>query len=175
MQAKNSLKKEQDLLNPYPNCNTPQTVYQKQPSECLRNSELPFLSGKKDLMPAKNPIDSIIYSSPQFVGAAYKDNTNVQQSEFVIGVTPTGKTPSGTAVKPESISSLLNPFADPSNPSFLQQFRSSSSNTVSEHQDEDDNEELKGGEVQDSPKQTGDLGKQDSTCDGSFARERADL
>ena len=171
MQAKNSLKKEQDLLNPSPNCNTTQTVYQKQPSECLRNSELPLLSGKKDLMPAKNPIDSIIYSSPQFVGAAYEDNANVEQSEFVIGATPTGKTPSGTAVKPESISSLLKPFADPSNSTLLQQLRSSSSNTVSEG--EDDNEESKG-EVQDSLKQTGDLGKQDSTCDESFAKERLD-
>ena len=171
MQAKNSLKKEQDLLNPSPNCNTTQTVYQNQASECLRNSELPFLSGKKDLMPAKNPIDSIIYSSPQFVGAAYEDNANVEQSEFVIGATPNGKTPSGTAVKPESISSLLKPFADPSNSTLLQGLRSSSSNTVSEG--EDDNEESKG-EVQDSLKQTGDLGKQDSTCDESFAKERLD-
>ena len=171
MQAKNSLKKEQDLLTPSPNCNTTQTVYQNQASECLRNSELPFLSGKKDLMPAKNPIDSILCSSPQFVGAAYEDNANVQQSEFVIGAIPTGKTPSGTAVKPESISSLLKPFADPSNSTLLQQLRSSSSNTVSEG--EDDNEESKG-EVQDSLKQTGDLGKQDSTCDESFAKERLD-
>ena len=174
MQAKNSLKKEQDLLNPSPNCNTPQTVYQKQPSECLRNSELPFHSGKKDLMPAKNHIDSILCSSPQFVGAAYKDNANVQQSEFVIGVTPTGKTPSGTAVKPESISSLLIPFADPSNSTLLQGLRPSSSHTVSEDQDDEDNEESKVGGVQDSLKQTGDLGKQDSTCDESFAKERLD-
>ena len=126
-------------------------------------------------MVARNLIDSIQFSSPQQNGAEQDEMMEAQQSEFVIGATPTGKTPSGTAVIPESMSSLLNPFAGPSNSSFLQQFRSSSSNTVSEHQDEDDNEESKVGGVQDSLKQTGDLGKQDSTCDGSFARERADL